>query len=325
MAAGDAIMNAEMPIAELVAEMGQRIAAIISDEAEEGVVPRFNQAKTLGCLRGEFRVHQDVPAELRHGIFAEAKTYPAMLRFANATSRDDAEKDARGLSIRLSGARGPVLWGEEGFQDFVLNSYPALFVATPEDFLGFIRARQADRKLWFFLNPFNPHLKSFWIAFKSRQKHLCPFDVRFWSTTPYKLGEDSGQVVKYSVIPCSDYQTTQAENPGRDQLRAAMRAHLRREPAKFHFAVQLQTEPASMPIEDASVIWDETLSPFQIVATITIEDQDFADEDTMAACERRSFNPWQSLAAHEPLGRMNLVRREVYAHAAALRTSNNRE
>lgn len=312
-------MNQEMPIDDLVAEMDRGITAVITSEAEDGIVPRFNQAKTIGCLRGEFRVHGDIPAELKHGVFSEAKTYPAMLRFANATSRDDAEKDVRGLSIRLSDVEGPVLWGESGCQDFILNSYPALFVATPEDFLGFIQARQANRKLWFFLNPFDPHLKSLWIAFKSRQKHLCPFDVRFWSTTPYKLGEDSGQVVKYSVLPCSDYQTLEAEKPGRNQLRAAMKAHLQRFPAKFHFAVQIQTDPLNMPIEDASVIWDETVSPFQIVATITIDNQDFDDPEALAECECSSFNPWQSLAAHEPLGRMNQVRRLVYAHAAAIR------
>jgi catalase len=312
-------MKTKMPIEDLVAEMSERIAAVISDEAENGVVPRFNQAKTIACLEAEFRVHADIPPELKQGIFAAAKSFPAELRFANATSQDDAEKDVRGLSIRLSEVEGKTLWGEPGFQDFILNSYPALFVATPEDFLSFIRARQANKKLWFFLNPLDPHLKSLWIAFKSRQKHLCPFDVRYWSTTPYRLGENTGQVVKYSVIPCSDYTTSQAVEPGRHQLRAAAKVHLQQVPAQFHFAVQIQTDAYSMPIEDASVIWDETVSPFQIVATITIENQVFDNPETMTACERSSFNPWQCLAAHEPLGRMNQVRRLVYANAAAVR------
>lgn len=312
-------MKPDMPIEDLVAEMSLRIAAVISDEAESGIVPRFNQAKSIACLNAQFRVHADIPVELKQGIFAEAKTYPAKLRFANATSQDDAEKDVRGLSIRLSGVKGEVLWGEQGFQDFILNSYPALFVATPEDFLSFIQARQANKKLRFFLNPLDPHLKSLWIAFKSRQKHLCPFDVRYWSTTPYRLGENTGQVVKYSVIPCSDYTTTQAVEPGIHQLRAAAKVHLQQVPAQFHFAVQIQTDAYSMPIEDASVIWDETVSPFQIVATITIENQVFDNPETMTACERSSFNPWQCLAAHEPLGRMNQVRRLVYANAAAVR------
>ena len=74
-----------------------------------------------------------------------------------------------------------------------------------------------------------------------------------------------------------------------------------------------------MPIEDASVIWDEDDSPFQTVASITINNQDFDNPESLAHCERSSLNPWQNLAEHEPLGRMNEVRRLVYANAAKLR------
>lgn len=317
-------MKSELAIEQLVSEMNAGITDVILAEAENHVVPRFNQAKTIACVKAEFRVHDDIPAELKQGLFAQAGSYPAKLRFANATTRDDSEKDIRGLSIRVSNVKGAALWGEDGVQDFILNSYPALFVATPEDFLAFIKARQHNKKLWFFLNPLDPHLKSLWIAVKSRQKHLSPVDVRYWSTVPFRLGESGGQVVKYSVIPCSDYSTQEAVNPGPNQLRSALKAHLKQGPARFNFAVQKRIDPGSMPIEDASVIWDEAVSPFQTVATITIEDQDFDNPEALAMCERSSFNPWQSLAAHEPLGRMNQVRRLVYAHAAAVRQQESR-
>jgi catalase len=312
-------MKQEIPIEQLVAEMSERIAAIISDEAENNVVPRFNQAKTIACVNAEFRVHDNIPEAYKQGVFSRPGSYPAKLRFANATSRDDSEKDIRGLSIRVSNVKGPTLWGEERFQDFLLNSYPALFVATPEDFLAFIKARQAHKELWFFLNPFDPHLKSLWIAFKSRKKHLSPVDVRYWSTVPFRLGESGDQAVKYSVIPCSDYTTSEAVEPGENQLRAALKSHLQRGPARFEFAVQKQIGPDAMPIEDASVIWDEAVSPFHTLATITIAQQDFDTPEALADCESSSFNPWQSLAAHQPLGRMNQVRRLVYAKAAAVR------
>ena len=94
---------------------------------------------------------------------------------------------------------------------------------------------------------------------------------------------------------------------------------LTRTPACFHFAVQKQANPVTMPIEDASVIWDEDVSPFHTVATIKIENQDFDNLASLADGERSSFNPWQSLAEHQPLGRMNEVRRLVYANAAKLR------
>jgi len=316
-------MKREIPIEQLAAEMSQDIAAVSLAEAENGVVPRFNQAKTIACVDAEFQVHDDIPQEYKQGIFSQAAVYPAKLRFANATSRNDADKDIRGLSMRLSNVEGETLWGEPGFQDFLLNSYPALFVATPEDFLAFIKARRANKKLGFFLNPLAPHLKSLWIAFKSRKKHLSPLDVRYWSTVPSRLGESGNLLVKYSVIPCSEYQTTEAVEPGENQLRAALKAHLQQGQARFEFAVQKQTNPACMPIDDASVIWSETASPFQTLATITIHSQDFDNPEALSCCERSSFNPWQSLAAHEPVGRMNQVRRMVYAQAAALRNKES--
>ena len=306
-------------IDQLVTEITQRVKTITLAETKNSVVPRFNQQKTVACVKAEFVVHQNIPNELKYGIFSKPSTHPAMLRFANASNRDDSKKDIRGLSIKLSNVNGPVLWGDPGVQDFLLNSYPALFVATPEDFLEFIRARQENKLLHFFFNPFNSHLKSLWIVSKARKKHLSPLDIRYWSTVPFRLGEDESNVVKYSVTPCSNYKTTKAVNAGKDQLRAAIKAHLEQEPACFNFGLQTQTYPKTMPIEDASIIWDEEVSPFQTVATIKIENQDFDNPESLANCERSSFNPWQSLAAHQPLGRMNEVRRMVYANAAKLR------
>lgn len=309
----------QQTIDELVARMIEGIEAVTLAEKKDGVIPRFNQAKTIACLRAEFRVHDDIPARLRHGLFAQAASYPALLRFASASKRDDSQKDIRGLSIRVMNVPGPVLWGEPGRQDFLLNSYPALFVATPEDFLAFIQARRAGRELGFFLNPFRPRLQSLAIVLKAQQKHLSPLDIRYWSTVPFRLGETGGLAVKYSVTPCSAHTTTRAVEAGENQLRAAIRAHLEQGEASFHFGVQRRTDPNTMPIEDASVIWDEGQAPFETVATITIARQDFADPPSLADCERSSFNPWQCLAAHAPLGRMNEVRRLVYAHAAQLR------
>ena len=311
--------GSDATIDQLVTEMNQRIAAITLAEADNNVIPRFNQLKTVACVGADFRVHENIPIELKHGVFAQAETYPAILRFANATNRDDSKKDIRGLSIKLSNVNGPVLWGEEGKQDFILNSYPALFVATPEEFLSFIRARQDDNKFGFFLNPFDPHLKSLWIVFRAQKKHLSPLDIRYWSTVPFQLGDTEGQVVKYSVIPCSSYTTEKVVNAGEHQLRAAIKQHLQHEPACFRFGVQRQTDPENMPIEDASVIWDEDDSPFQTVASITIENQNFDTPDALQNCERSSFNPWQSLPSHKPLGRMNEVRRFVYTNAASVR------
>lgn len=187
---------------QLVAEMNQRIATITRANQANGIIPRFNQAKSLGCLDATFRVHDGLDDALRQGLFAQPASYPARLRFANASQQDDAEKDIRGLSIKLFDVPGQPIWGRPGIQDFLLNSYPALFVGTPEDFLGFIRARQQESMLSFFINPFDSHLKSLWILYKARAVHRNPFAIRFWSTTPFRLGNDDNLAVKYSVTPC---------------------------------------------------------------------------------------------------------------------------
>lgn len=306
-------------IDQLVDDMSQRIEVITAAEKRGDIIPRFNQPKTVACLNATFKVHDQLPENLARGLFSRPGSYSAMLRFANATEMDDSQKDIRGLSIKVFGVEGPVLWGEEGVQDFILNSYPALFVKTPEEFLTFIRARQEDKKTRFFLNPFDPHLKSLWIVYRARQKVNSPLDIRYWSTVPFQLGDTAQAVVKYSVTPCSSYQTDQAVNPGENQLRGAIDAHLEQQPACFTFALQTRSDPASMPIEDASVIWDEEQSPFQPVATITMQQQLFDQPAALAQCERMSFNPWQSLPQHKPLGRMNAVRRIVYDRAEKFR------
>ena len=48
----------------------------------------------------------------------------------------------------------------------------------------------------------------------------------------------------------------------------------------------------------------------------------FLDLDTTgstASCERMSFNPWNALPDHRPLGDFNRARREIYRAMAAFR------
>lgn len=320
--------NAPENTDKLVAEMSQRVVATTEMEQRGDVVPRYNQPKTVACLTGDFTVASDIPDDLRHGLFASPGSYPVTARFANATQWDDSEKDLRGLSLQVSGIKGEPLWGERGKQDFLLNSYPALFVATPEEFLGFMRARQTGKKLSlakFFLSPFDPHIKSLLTIIKARDKHDSPLDIRYWSTVPSALDDRLKDVsaepqdvkaVKYSAIPCSEYKTQRTVEPGENQLRSAINTHLKQAPACFELAVQRQANPEDMPVEDASVIWDEKISPFVTVATLNFNEQVFDTQEMLEQCEQRQFNPWQSLPSHTPLGRMNAVRKAVYATGA---------
>lgn len=307
--------------AATTAEMIEAIKAVSLKRYPEAVIKRFNQAKNLGCFDAAFSVRADLPTDLQRGLFVAGKTYPAKIRFANASKFDDTQKDFRGFSIKLFGVAGATLWGDEGEQDFLLNSHPALFAANPDDFLDFIEAAHDDKVWRYFINP--SHFYSLMVVLKGRARIENPFAIRYWSTTPYRFGSDISTAVKYSVQSCSAESPTITVDKHENFLTEVMQQHLKQSAACFDFMVQFQQDPADMPIEDAAVVWDENRSSFMQVATITIEDQSFTSEDASLACEAMSFNPWQSLAAHRPLGGINRVRKPVYAEIAEFRKQEN--
>ena len=93
--------------------------------------------------------------------------------------------------------------------------------------------------------------------------------------------------------------------------------------ACFDFLVQFQTDPDTMPIEDAAVIWDESVSPFIRVARMQINGG-ATTEATTSHCESMTFNPWQSLAEHRPLGGINRTRKPIYSEIGQFRQEQNR-
>ena len=72
-------------------------------------------------------------------------------------------------------------------------------------------------------------------------------------------------------------------------------------------------------IEDATRVWDENAFPFTNVAKIIIPTSSTKDKSLLIDCESRAFNPWHSLAAHQPLGGINRLRKPVYISSAANR------
>ena len=129
-------MTKEIPIDQLVAEMGELIAAITKTETKNNIVPRFNQPKTVAYLDAEFRVHDNIPVEFKQGIFSKPASYTAKIRFANATNKDDSKKDIRGISIRLANVDGSVLWGKPGFSGLYFKRPPRAFCCQAGRFFG---------------------------------------------------------------------------------------------------------------------------------------------------------------------------------------------
>ena len=283
-------------------------------------------AKAHGCVQARFEVSPDLPAGLKAGVFAEAKSFPAWIRFSNdGAPTPDAQPTARGMAVKLVGVPGKkLLDGEENAQtqDFIMQNHPIFFSDNAQDFLDFIESSLSrDPAVRTKFNQAHPETDRI-LAEMDKNVLADPLDGQYWTPTPYKLGS---QAMKYMAKPCSP-PPAPASKPMSDPnfLRKNMAAHLQQGDACFGFYVQLQKDAESMPLDRATVLWSEEKSPFVRVATITIPmGQNIDAPAREAACENLSFNGWHALPEHEPLGSINGVRRFVYKQLADYRRMKN--
>jgi hypothetical protein len=288
-------------------------------------VPRDAHPHAQGCVRGRLSIDAAVPAPFQHGLFAVAKSYPVWIRFSSASQvpQPDNVGDLRGMAIKVMGVEGPkIMDTERETQDFVLVSYPRVPQGAPSDYLEFFRARDEGHLLRYFLGtPFHWKLGAVRAVVGMTTKKIPDLlETRFWSTTPYKLGETA---VKYGVRPCAPGTGEMPKDPGPSYLREAMIKHLADRDACFDLMIQPQIDAVTMPVEDPAVAWDEGLSPFVPVARLQIPRQSFDSRGQDAFCDALSFDAWHSLVDHRPLGGINRVRRYVYERIARFRHQRN--
>jgi len=301
----------------------------------EGRIHRGQHAKATCCVTAEFRVADDVPAHLQHGVFRQpGRAFQALVRFSNSQDHvaKDAEGTARGLAIKLLDVEGTraVPEDEDRSQDFLMVDFPIFPFATPKAYLDTIRRKDIPLVggLLAFAHMAVAEPKELSVIKAIRAQHVrSPLESRYWSGSPYWLGPangDGGQAVKYSVVPApgaGQAKLELAEPLTKDYLTEAVKQYLHREAAEFAFRVQLQKDASKMPVEDVSVEWSEEDSPPVTLATLRIPMQEVDMAGPLAArCEAMSFNPWHALAEHRPMGGMNRLRRAVYAASVSKRS-----
>ena len=280
-----------------------------------GPVRRFNQGRATACVDAILEVNPDLSPELRVGLFAQPAKFRAYIRFANASSATDRDKDVRGMSISVLDVPGTNLTEGATTQDFVLNSHPVMVAPDTREFMALLKAMEKGgvHEAAYFVR----HPRAAKIGLDARQHPTSHLDIPFWSTTPYLFGPR--RAVKYFARPSSATQSSLPKTLTDTYLHDAMAAHLSREEATFDFTVQFQGDPARMPIEDATVEWDPQESPYASLATVRIPRQEIDARGHAEGCEAWSFNPWNCLLEHRPLGSMNRARREIYRTLAQFR------
>jgi hypothetical protein len=293
-----------------------------------GGFERGGNTKTHGIVRGEFVVHDGLPPELRHGIYAQPRTYKAWVRFSGPgpyVTPDIEDVGFMSISIKLMGVPGPKLMDEEKFTQDMFGVSPPTFVTPDVKANAQLQVESIkNAQIFYFVNLHRPHIldlimQSLWIKTQS-----SPFEAPYFSCVPYLLGE--GQAMQYSVWPKSKKRTPIPRLPFRppdDYLRDAMVASLAAGDVELDIRLQRQTDPHLMPIENAGVLWPEKLSPRISVATLRLPRQTFNSPAQMQFARRLSYNPWHSIPEHRPLGNQSRARRRMYYELSKLRHTMN--
>lgn len=299
--------------------------------------PRVQHGKSHGCVQAKFRVLDSIPARFRKGVFKPGAVYQALIRFSNGEQRDDREKDAHGMAIKLLDVPGSKLQPGEAngtTHDFILVDNPVFFAEDLEEYAlfnkhytEFLDLKNDPRTL---LNMFKAEaaklrlLGDLGLVARARrfpsQTPSSPLGTNYWSTTPYLLGE--GLAVKYAAMSfrasAADAQAGVGQSDG---LTEALKEELGLGPATFSFGVHEQVDPDLQPVEDTTVPWwpeDDKGGIRSMIALATIEISGLA-ADSEGLAQNLVFSPWNVLAEHRPLGIINRIRKAVYVELAAER------
>ena len=340
----DDLENVGEDEADTIREMNDTFDTILERVAEdEGHAYRSVHAKSHGLISAAITTHEDLPAELAQGVFARSGTHDAILRISTNPGDilDDAVSVPRGMALKILNVDGARLDPDDDSisQDFVMINGPAFSAASAEDFAKTLKmlAATTDRAEW--------GKKILSKALRGVEKGMetvsgpsatlqtlggapntHPLGETFYTQTPYRYGD---YVAKLQLVPVSEglkalsgQEIDASDRP--DALREEIDEAMRQQPVEWELRVQLLRDTDAQPIEDASVVWDEDVSPFVAVATVSADAQPaWTDSRAAAVDDEMRFAPWNGIAAHRPMGSINRARKSPYDHSAEFRQRFN--
>jgi len=234
-----------------------------------------------------------------------------------STIVSDLEPDTRGIAIKL--------FIENQTQDFFANTDRSEFISTGtlySELLSAVYQGKFDE----FITTHN----------LTEQANQGPIDGNATNILK-KYYFQSGSLAfgpsafVFRLRPC-DYNMQMVDkdltslNLLRENLKASMKtAFLNKKELCFNFDMQLFRDEKTTPIENPTIPWD---TEFHQVAKVIIHTNSsnifksfLPDQDDF--CRWLSFNAWNYVKGHRPLGWMNRVRKGVYSDGAEQRHAFN--
>lgn len=303
---------------------------------------RDAHAKSNGLLVGELEVHAELPPELRQGIFADARIYQVVARLSSAPGDIHSDKipAPRGFALKVMGVEGerlsPDIAGAN--QDFLMVNFPVLAFGTiarykqmlalleanahaPDTFQRLVAGTARGAKELVQALGMEPGATLEGLA---RDNHH-PLGETYHTQAAIRYGD---YIAKLALAPKSEAVRALAGQPLQEVHDACMRdavsAFFGEHGAEYELSAQLCVDIKAMPVEDAAVRWSEERSPHRAIATLRFPPQSTAmPQRQVYGDDVLSFNPWNGIQAHRPLGGIMRIRRAAYERSSAYRHKMN--
>ena len=266
---------------------------------------RLLHRKPLLAAMARLDVHDNLPEPARHGLFATAKSYSALVRLSNGALdiQANAKPDIRGFAVKVLGVEGPSsLEGTTDHQDFLMINHASFAAATSDEFVELVHVLATKGELgmvWFLFRKYGlgQALARLKLLGAVLGKPFAGFNADVFTTAlPIAVGP-------YAAIVSLTPLTPKAKEV--KDIQADIAAQLDKGPVSYQLALQFFTDETETPIEDPTKVWPLAVSPRIPVATLTLV-------SAGADVEGLRFDPWGGLMAHRPLGEIMRARKSAY-------------
>src|SRR6516165_5101391 len=316
-----------------------------------GRAVRGAHAKALGVVKAEVEIHADVAAPYAQGVYARPGRHDALIRFSMANNHlgpDAHLGSVLGCAIKIFDVDGSKLVEDEPDSttfDLVLKNNPTFIANTAKHYL-FIqeiggdageylaRGKAGFRELLTDLLTGKGTLpqedwawEEMFAFVKAAQTPVRnPLLSTYFTMGAVRHGD---YVAKVRVAPDGRGAAHVIHheldvNSGPDVFGPTLADELRARAFDFDLQVQLCTDPEAMPVNDVTVEWPESVSPFVTVGRVHLPRQDIAGLASAGRGDELAFNQWRVTAEHRPVGEIMQVRR-IYSASARVRRTLNRQ
>jgi len=249
------------------------------------------------------------------GLFAKPARYPAWVRFSSDIPDGKPDLNSTvGIAFKLFDVPGDKSLEPDGHAptvDFVSQNFPVFFVDDAAGFCSFLQ----DDKAYIKRHPETGELLN-------EMQKVVPTALgeKTWSVIPFKYGDSW---CKYILEPDQVVTPGTPDYNDPNYLAKDLHQRLAAQPYRFRLLLQLRVGDEDMPLDRATVRWDESLSVPVHVATLEIPAQDISIHSQADYGENLAFNPARTLKGFEAVGSIADARRHIYRVSADLRRNVN--